>query len=91
MSLVGGSFWKPLFFEYPNDPAAYNDIEINILLGNALKLSMETRVLPSVSTKYYFPEGYWCQILPKLDGACIDSDGSQEKGNVTFPSALADY
>ena len=43
----GGSFFKPLFFEFPSDPNAYIDIEINMLLGNSLKASVEVRRLPS--------------------------------------------
>lgn len=43
--LEGGSFMKPLFYEYPQDPKAYLDVEVNILLGDAMKLSMETTTL----------------------------------------------
>lgn len=38
----GGSFFKPLFFEFGDDPTAYQVIEKNILVGNALKASVET-------------------------------------------------
>lgn len=40
MNLIGGSFFKPLFFEFPNDPECYKEVEINILLGDALKASI---------------------------------------------------
>jgi alpha-glucosidase (family GH31 glycosyl hydrolase) len=40
MQYFGGSFFKPLFFEFPNDPKAYQNIEINIMLGDALKASI---------------------------------------------------
>ena len=58
--LDGGSFFKPLFYEYPLDKKAYDDVEVNILLGNGLKLSMETTNLdftknPSVTKDFYFP------------------------------------
>lgn len=66
----GGSFFKPLFFEFPSDPNAYKDIEINMLLGNGLKASVEVRRLPNLadgktnSTAFYFPTGTWCQVIP---------------------------
>jgi alpha-glucosidase (family GH31 glycosyl hydrolase) len=62
----GGSFFKPLFFEFPSDPNTYNDIEINMLLGNSLKASVEVRRLPNEAdgkkneTAFYFPNGTWC-------------------------------
>jgi len=59
MALEGGSFFKPLFYEYPLDMKSYQDINFNILLGDALKLSMETENLDfmtKTSTRsYYFP------------------------------------
>jgi len=56
----GGTFFKPLFFEFPNDPNSYNDIERNILLGEGLKASVETTRLADGSTDFYFPAGTWC-------------------------------
>jgi alpha-glucosidase len=47
--LEGGSFFKPLFYEYPQDPKAFVDVEVNILLGDAMKLSMETTTLDFVA------------------------------------------
>lgn len=62
MHSFGGSFFKPIFFEFPNDPLAYQNVEINILLGDALKASIQsTDGKDSIaSTEYYFPEGTWC-------------------------------
>lgn len=34
------AFYKPLFFEFPEDLNAYNNIRYNIMLGSALKLSI---------------------------------------------------
>ena len=55
----GGSFFKPLFFDWPNDPNAYKKLEENILIGDALKVSMATSVIDDKTpqTSYYFPEG----------------------------------
>ncbi len=38
----GGAFFKPLYYDYPNDNSTYDDdsTERNILLGSALKLSI---------------------------------------------------
>jgi len=36
----GGSFFKPLFFEFPEDSNTYEAIQINIMLGDALKASI---------------------------------------------------
>jgi len=34
----GGSFYQPMFFQYPNETLAYGYQERNVMLGNALKL-----------------------------------------------------
>jgi alpha-glucosidase (family GH31 glycosyl hydrolase) len=36
----GGTFYKPLFFEFPEDEKAYRDFELNIMLGSSLKLGV---------------------------------------------------
>lgn len=43
----GGSFFKPLFFEFPfyDDPGTYEDQENNVMLGSRLKLSILTNAL----------------------------------------------
>lgn len=35
----GGSFFQPLYFEFPSDGKAYQDVHENIMLGQALKAS----------------------------------------------------
>ena len=60
ISEQGGSFFKPLFFDFPNDANSYRDIERNILLGDNLKASVETTRLADGSTDFYFPVGTWC-------------------------------
>lgn len=35
----GGTFYRPLFFDFPNDPDAYANKTHNIMLGQHLKLS----------------------------------------------------
>jgi alpha-glucosidase (family GH31 glycosyl hydrolase) len=65
----GGAFFKPLFYEFQEDPATFEDdsTEVNIMLGNALKLSIQTRDLEIVSTEYLFPSSRWCQVFPSFD------------------------
>ena len=38
----GGSFFKPLFFDFGDDAEAFKLIEKNMLLEDALKASVET-------------------------------------------------
>lgn len=62
-----GTFYKPLFFEFPDDYNSTNRIEFNIMLGSALKLSIDTECLPTLelcdTTEFYFPMGTWCRLL----------------------------
>jgi alpha-glucosidase (family GH31 glycosyl hydrolase) len=36
---TGGAYYKPLFFNYPNDLFAYQNIEQNTMLGESVKFS----------------------------------------------------
>lgn len=65
----GGAFFKPLFYEYQDDSATFNDdsLQTNIQLGHALKLSIQTRDLNQDSTEYLFPADRWCQVMPTVD------------------------
>lgn len=46
LSLRGsGTFYKPLFFEFPEDMMAYQGLTTNIMLGDALKLSVNSEKL----------------------------------------------
>jgi len=63
-SVVGGGFIKPLFFAYPNDANALDaSQELNIMLGDALKLSINSNTLNKNDTDFYFPKGHWCSVL----------------------------
>jgi alpha-glucosidase len=58
----GGSFFKPMFFEFPDDAQCYDDTAVrnNIMLGRALKASINTQDLSKTTTDYYFPTARWC-------------------------------
>ena len=84
------AFYKPVFFEFPNDNAAYNDPEYNIMLGSALKLSVLSNELDKNQTSFYFPQGTWCPVLRPYD-ACIDSSAggqSLEMGSKAYEFGL---
>lgn len=98
ISTQGGSFFKPLFYEYPLDPLAFKEIEINILLGSGLKLSMETTNLDfitndSPSRNFYFPQARWCRIFPQITDSttdCLDAAGG-EASYLPLNTGLEDY
>lgn len=81
-----GTFYKPLFFEFPEDPNAYNSITYNIMLGQALKLSINSESLTQETTNFYFPAGIWCDIIALTP--CISSTTGQI---VSMPNKLDDF
>jgi alpha-glucosidase (family GH31 glycosyl hydrolase) len=68
-----GTFYKPLFFEFPDDVNAYSDITYNIMIGSALKLSINSESVKQTSTDFYFPAGIWCDIIKA--SPCMVSTG----------------
>lgn len=38
------TLFKPLFFEFPDDDSAYNDIVYNVMLGDSIKLSINPEI-----------------------------------------------
>lgn len=56
ISQYGGTFFQPLYFEFPNDHGAYKDIQNNIMLGPGLKASFLTNSLASGNYDFYFPK-----------------------------------
>ena len=72
MSIVqieGGAFYRPLFFDFPNDDKAYDDQELNVMLGKAMKLGIQSRELVT-STDFYYPAGRYCQIFCIYEETC---------------------
>lgn len=58
-SVEGGMFWKPLFFEFPDESKAYNDLDSNIMIGPSLKLSAYIDEQDVRNKQYIFPKGAW--------------------------------
>ncbi|TNV80890.1 hypothetical protein FGO68_gene10810 [Halteria grandinella] len=54
--------YKPLFFEFPQDAGTYQDIVNNVMIGPAIKTSVNARSLSDATTDYYFPAGTWCSL-----------------------------
>jgi len=72
MSIVqreGGAFYKPLFFEYPDEDGAYENQELNIMLGSALKLGIQSKAL-TTSSQFYYPAGRYCEVFCKKETDC---------------------
>ena len=62
-SIEGGMFWKPLFIEFPEDSNTYDNLERNIMIGPALKLSPMIDEKDAKTQNFIFPEGIWCDIV----------------------------
>ena len=62
LSQDGGAFYKPLFFEFPGEAGAYENQELNIMLGSAAKLGIQSKATDVNTTDFYFPEGLWCDV-----------------------------
>lgn len=63
---TGGAFFRPLFFDYPNDgPDVYAHQVRNVMLGNSLKLGIIPDFGHSGTSHYpiYFPKGMWCEVF----------------------------
>ena len=80
LHLEGGAFYKPVFYEFPNDQKAYDNQEENIMLGEAVKLGIATQTNQN-KTDVYYPAGRWCSVFIntfnsgcKNGGATINSD-----------------
>lgn len=83
-----GTLYKPLFFEFPEDLQATLDMDYNVMLGSALKLSINSESLNQATTSFYFPAGLWCKLRGNTNGEnCFISIGESK----IYPSGLSDY
>ena len=84
----GGAYYKPLFYEYPNDDAAYDNQELNIMLGPSLKLGIQSKSM-SVESQFYYPAGRYCEVFCKREkNCCYTYETGQE---VTLPTLAFNY
>lgn len=49
---------RPLFFEFPEDEATYQEVNEQFMLGDALKVSPF-----ALEKEVHFPKGEWCSLL----------------------------
>ena len=63
VSVNGGTFWKPLFFEFPDEAHAYDDIERNVMIGPSIKFSPMIGNSSDTSQSFIMPAGRWCNII----------------------------
>lgn len=80
MSIIqqeGGSYFRPLFYDFPDEVGAYEDQELNVMLGPSLKLSVQSGDLTAALTDFYFPTGRWCEVYCKSNvDCCMTSTGA---------------
>jgi hypothetical protein len=76
--------YKPVFFEFPEDEGAYHDIANNVMLGPAIKTSVNAKSLTQNMTDFYFPAGTWCSLFDSV-GQCLYNEIGQ---NVTLSTRL---
>lgn len=62
--------YKPLFYEFPDDNGAYDDIANNVMIGSALKTAVNAVDLTQKTTDFYFPKGTWCSVFEPV-GECL--------------------
>lgn len=76
LSLNGGTYFKPLLFEFQNDLNTYKFQQNDFMLGQALKVSVLTTELGTNSTGFYFPAGNWCNVFGRAgESNCVASNG----------------
>ena len=81
LHLQGGEpFYRPLFFDFPEDYNTYSDFSNNVMLGPALKLSVLSNAIGVNSTNFYFPAGTWCNVFDPGE-KCFKTDGVTQKRN----------
>lgn len=68
------AFYKPVFFEFPEDLNAYDNLQYNVMLGDSLKLSINSDQQGQNTTDFYFPAGTWCDLRTPAN-KCMVSTG----------------
>eukprot|EP00347_Sterkiella_histriomuscorum_P022543 403338093 len=79
------NFYKPLFFSFPEDPNAYEQIQYNVMIGDALKLGVLSDKINQNTTQFYYPAGTWCNVFNPDRDPCIISTGQYiEKRSLAY-------
>lgn len=83
----GGSFFKPLFFAFPEDAGSYENQHLNAMAGSSLKLAFNSEEIKD-TTDFYYPKGMWCNIITTATYSiqCTDATGGSK--TITKPSKL---
>ena len=79
----GGTFWKPLFFEFPEEEHAYDDIERNIMIGPSIKFSPMIDNSSDQTQTFIMPAGSWCNII---NYECVTNS---KLSNVSLPTTAS--
>jgi alpha-glucosidase (family GH31 glycosyl hydrolase) len=78
-SFEGTIYFRPTFFNYPEEDKAFDNPEGNIMLGNAIKVSpiLEDE---KTSASFYFPDknAVWCPLWPGRSTDCLSGGSTQE-------------
>lgn len=85
-----GTVYKPVWFEFPEERDAYTDIEYNIMIGSALKVSINSYDLNRTFTPFYFPAGTWC-LISGVANTTENCFNSTQGVTHILPSNLSDY
>ena len=93
ISIHGGSFFNPVFFEFPHDEKAFGDVVNNFMLGRSLKVSIQASDSTMTATDFYFPDEpsasgkptTWCNLFNKTD-RCFQGGSTR-----TYSSQFNDY
>ena len=82
VSKNGGSFIQPLFFSFPKDVNSRKDQQYNMMIGEALKLGINSDSIDQNFTEIIFPtNATWCNLLHSKEGLGSCVPGSEKKIN----------
>lgn len=90
---VGTILYQPMFFQFPDEIKAYDDQELNVMLGSSLKLSILSNELGKNETDFYFGKGRWCHVfnVHLKTESCFDANPSGLEGiTKTLPTKAYD-
>jgi alpha-glucosidase (family GH31 glycosyl hydrolase) len=87
-SSEGTVYFKPLFYNYPEDDDAFNSPQKNILLGDSVKVS--PMLEQGGVDEFYFPEkgAVWCPLWTHKNIACVSGQSYQRNFVVPVDEVL---